>query len=69
MNIGQGDTRYNDSENGRHRRELKAVLHSIYNSLGPYPGYRTVIEALHARGYKCGQSLARELLRTWWLPE
>ena len=42
------------------------ALRSIYDTLGRYPGYRTVMSALHERGYKCGQQLARELLRTLW---
>ena len=60
------DPNYMTSKNGKHRKELKAVLRSIYDSLGRYPGYRTVMAALHERGYKCGQQMARELLRTLW---
>jgi len=69
MNCRKADPQFANSKNGLHRKEMKAVLRSISNTLGAYPGYWTVMEALHARGYKCGQSLARELLRTWWLPE
>ena len=66
MNCMRIDPNYTTSKNGKHRKELKAVLRSIYDSLGPYPGYRTVMAALHERGYKCGQQMARELLRTLW---
>ena len=57
------------SKNGKRRKELKAVLRSISDSLGRYPGYRTVMAALHERGYKCALQMAREFLRTLWLPE
>ena len=66
MNCMRIDPNYMTSKNGKHRKELKAVLRSIYDSLGRYPGYRTVMAALHERGYKCGQQMARELLRTLW---
>ena len=66
MNCMRIDPNYTTSKNGKHRKELKAVLRSIYDSLGRYPGYRTVMTALHERGYKCGQQMARELLRTLW---
>ena len=46
------------SKNGKRRKELKAVLRSISDSLGRYPCYRTVMAALHERGYKCGQQMA-----------
>ena len=61
MNCMRIDPNYTTSKNGKHRTELKAVLRSIYDSL---PGYRTVMAALHERGYKCGQQMARELLQT-----
>ena len=60
------DPNYTTSKNGKHRKELKAVLRSIYDTLGHYPGYRTIMTALHERGYKCGRQMARELLRTLW---
>lgn len=66
MNCMRNDPNYTTSKNGKHRTELKAVLRSIYDSLGRYPGYRTVMAALHERGYKCGQQMARELLRSLW---
>ena len=55
MNCMRNDPIYQTSKNGKHRKELKAVLRNIYDSLGRYPGYRTVMAALHERGYKCGQ--------------
>ena len=42
MNCMRIDPNYDTSKNGKHRKELKAVLRSIYDSLGRYPGYRTV---------------------------
>ena len=58
MNCMRIDPNYMTSKNGKHRKELKAVLRSIYDSLGRYPGYRTVMAALHERGYTCGQQMA-----------
>ena len=52
MNCMRNAPNYKTSKNGKHRKELKAVLRSIYDSLGRYPGYRTVMSALHERGYK-----------------
>ena len=69
MNCMRIDPNYDTSKNGKHRKELKSVLRSISDSLGRYPGYRTVMAALRERGYKCGLQMARELLRTLWLPE
>ena len=69
MNCMRNDPNYTTSKNGKHRKELKTVLRSIYDSPGRYPGYRTVMAALHERGYKCGQQMARELLRTLWYEE
>ena len=66
MNCMRNDPNYQTSKNVKHRKELKSVLRNIYDSLGRYPGYRTVMAALHERGYKCGQQLARELLWTLW---
>ena len=66
MNCMRIDPNYTTSKNGKHRKELKAVLRSIYDTLGHYPGYRTIMTALHERGYKCGRQMARELLRTLW---
>ena len=66
MNCMRIDPNYPTRKNGKHRKELKTVLRSIYDSLGPYPGYRTIMTALHERGCKCGQQMARELLRTFW---
>ena len=66
MNYMRIDPNYKTSKNGKHRKELKAELRNIYDSLGRYPGYRTVMAALHEHGYKCGQQMARELLRTLW---
>ena len=60
------DPNYTSSKNRKHRKELKALLRNIYDSLGRYPGYRTIMTALHERGYKCGRQMARELLRTLW---
>ena len=47
MNCMRNDPNYTTSKNGKHRKELKTVLRSIYDSLGRYPGYRTVMTALH----------------------
>ena len=69
MNCRKDDPQFANSKNGLHRKEMKTVLRSIYDTLGPYPGYRAFIKALHERGYKCGQALARELVRTLWLPD
>lgn len=69
MNCMRIDPNYDTSKNGKHRKELKAVLRSIYDSLGRYPGYHTAMAALHERGYKCALQMAREFLRTLWLPE
>ena len=43
MNCMRIDPNYTTSKNGKHRKELKAVLRNIYDSLGRYPGYRTVM--------------------------
>ena len=66
MNCMRNDPNYTTSKNGKRRKELKTVLRSIYDFLGRYPSYRTIMAALHERGYKCGQQMARELLRTLW---
>ena len=66
MNCMRIDPNYTTSKNGKHRKELKALLRNIYDSLGHHPGYRTIMTALHERGYKCGRQMARELLRTLW---
>ena len=66
MNCMRIDPNYTTSKNGKHRKELKALLRNIYDSLGRHPGYRTIMTALHERGYKCGRQMARELLRTLW---
>ena len=66
MNCMRIDPNYTTSKNGKHRKELKAVLRSIYDTLGHYPDYRTIMTALHERGCKCGRQMARELLRTLW---
>ena len=50
MNCMRIDPNYMTSKNGKHGKELKAGLRCIYDSLGRYPGYRTVMAALHARG-------------------
>ena len=66
MNCMRIDPNYTTSKNGKHRKELKALLRNIYDSLGRHPGYRTIMTALHECGYKCGRQMARELLRTLW---
>lgn len=65
MNCMRIDPNYTTSKNGKHRKELKALLRNIYDPLGRYPGYRTIMTALHERGYKCGRQMARELVHCY----
>ena len=65
MNCMRIDPNYTTSKNGKHRKELKAFLRNIYDPLGRYPGYRTIMTALYERGYKCGRQMARELVHCY----